>query len=279
MVRVWRAREFSWALDRTLLMGVLNVTPDSFSDGGLFAAHEAALAHGLAMAREGADIVDVGGESTRPGHVEVPTDEEIARVVPVIRDLARHAPVSIDTYKAATARAALEAGAAIVNDVWGFRRDPDIARVAAEFGAGAVLMDNRSIDPGVDIVPAIIETLSRSIEIALAAGLSEEAIVTDPGIGFGKTLAQNLEAIDRLDEIAALGFPVLLGASRKSSIGRITGREVPAERVHGTLGAHITGALRGASIIRAHDIAAHVDALRVADAIRARGWPLQGGRV
>lgn len=273
MVRVWRAREFSWALDRTLLMGVLNVTPDSFSDGGLFAAHEVALARGLAMAREGADIVDVGGESTRPGHVEVPADEEIARVVPVIRDLARHAPVSIDTYKAATARAALEAGAAIVNDVWGFRRDPDIARVAAAFRAGAVLMDNRSIDPGVDIVPAILETLSRSIEIALAAGLSEEAIVTDPGIGFGKTLAQNLEAIDRLDEIAALGFPVLLGASRKSSIGRITGRDIPAERVHGTLGAHITGIVRGASIIRAHDIAAHVDALRVADAIRTRGCP------
>ncbi len=268
--RTLRAGSRLIPLTRTLVMGVVNVTPDSFSDGGRFVTPDTAEAHGLMLAGEGADILDIGGESTRPGHTPVSADEEAARVVPVIERLAAKtdAVISIDTWKASVADAALTAGASIVNDVWGFQRDPGIARAAAAHGAGVVLMHNRAeADPAIDIMAEITAFLSRSVEIALKAGIAEDSIVLDPGIGFGKTLEQNPVVIARLDAVVKLGYPVLVGASRKRFIGQLTGRTDPGDRLAGTLAAHMAAVLGGASIIRAHDVAAHIDALAVAGAI------------
>jgi dihydropteroate synthase len=253
-----------------LVMGIVNVTPDSFSDGGLLESAEAAIAHGERLAAEGAAIVDVGGESTRPGHAAVDAETEMARVLPVIAGLkARTAkPVSIDSYKAQVAEAALAAGASIVNDVWGAQRDPRIAEVAARAGAPIVLMHNRdAADASLDIFAEVTRFLERSIAIATAAGVPRGQIVVDPGIGFGKTVRQNLDLIRHLDRLAVLGCPILLGASRKSTLGRITGREVPAERLAASIAAHLYGASRGAAIIRAHDVAEHIDALKTWAAI------------
>jgi dihydropteroate synthase len=259
---------------RPLLMGVVNVTPDSFSDGGLFAEAGTAVAHALALAGEGADIVDIGGESTRPGHAPLDAETEAARVLPVIRGTLAGStvPVSIDSYKSEVARAALAAGAAIVNDVWGCQRDPAIAAVAAEHGAPMILMHNReAADAGLDILAEVLRFLERSLAIATSAGVPRAQIVVDPGIGFGKTPEQNLLLIDRLDRLRdALGCPVLLGASRKSTLGLITGKTVPAERLAASLSAHLYGVMRGAAIIRAHDVDAHLDALKVWAAIGAR---------
>jgi dihydropteroate synthase len=273
----WAVRDLRLPIGgRTLLMGILNVTPDSFSDGGLFAAPEAALAHGEALVAEGADILDIGGESTRSGYVggAVPVDaaEELARVMPVVRALAPRlaVPVSIDTYKAKVAAAALDGGARIVNDVWGFQHDPDIARVAADYGAGVVLMHNRrDIAADVDMLAEVKDFLARAVDRALAGGVAEDRIVVDPGIGFGKTTEQDLMLIARIGDIRAMGFPVLLGASRKKFIGRLLDQADAMKRVCGTLGAHLMGVVAGADIIRAHDIAAHRDALRVFAAVRA----------
>ncbi|WP_066476176.1 dihydropteroate synthase [Bosea sp. WAO] len=255
-----------------LLMGVVNVTPDSFSDGGLFADPAVAIAHGLKLAQQGADIVDIGGESTRPGHERLDAAAELARVLPVIAGIATTSlvPISIDTYKAEVAEAALKAGAAIVNDVWGAQREPAIAEVAARFGAPMVLMHNRDdIDAGLDILADVLRFLEKSIGIAVAAGVPRSQIVLDPGIGFGKTPEQNLALIEKLDSLPnALGCPVLLGASRKSTLGLVTGKKIPAERLAATLAAHLYGVMRGAAIIRAHDIDEHVDALKIWAAIR-----------
>jgi dihydropteroate synthase len=266
---------------RTLVMGILNVTPDSFSDGGRFARLDAALAHATRMVADGADVIDVGGESTRPGHAPVSADEEIARVVPVIERLASAigVPISIDTSKAAVAAAAFAAGAAILNDVWGLTHDPDLAAVAAEHAAPVVVMHNReTIDPSLDIVADEIAFFRRAIGCAVAAGLPETDVIVDPGIGFGKTFEQNLEALARLDELAALGRPILLGTSRKSMIGRIL--DLPTEqRLYGTLSTNVAGILAGAAIVRVHDVRPHVEAARVADAIRAhRPGPTGGAR-
>lgn len=256
---------------RTLVMGILNVTPDSFSDGGLFAGEAEAVVQAERLVDEGAAILDVGGESTRPGHVPVPAEEEQARVVPVIRAVAPRLPVpiSIDTYKASTARAALEAGARIVNDVWGLQREPDIANVAAAYGAPVIIMHNReTIEPELDIVADMLAFFERSLAIAHRAGLADSEIVLDPGVGFGKTWNQHLEALRRLPEIRALGFPVLVGVSRKSLLGRLHDRETrPADRLHGSLAAHAVAATLGADIVRVHDVAAHIDAMRVVDAV------------
>lgn len=260
--------------ERTLIMGVVNVTPDSFSDGGRWFDPEAAIAHGKRLAAEGADILDVGGESTRPGAAAVTVQEEIARVVPVIRALAASvsAPISIDTMKAPVARAALEAGASVVNDVWGFQFDPDLARVAADAGALCVLMHNRREDDvSIDIFAEVCDFLSRSLDIALAAGVARERIVLDPGIGFGKTHAQSFELIRRLPELKArFALPVLLGASRKRCIGAASGVDVAAERVAGSVAAHLYGAIHGADIVRVHDVAEHRQALGVLRAIQGR---------
>ena len=251
------------------IMGILNVTPDSFSDGGRFQAVETAVSHARAMEEEGADVIDVGGESTRPGHTPVDAEEEIRRVVPAIKALkaAIRAPISIDTMKASVAAAAREAGADIVNAVWGLQRDPAIARVAAEHGAPVCVMHHRTeVDETLDVVEDMKRFLGRSIEIAQKAGIPDRAIMLDPGVGFGKTVAQNLTAIRRVDALAAMGFPVLLGTSRKSLIGHIIPRE-PAERVFGTVATSVVGWTNGATMFRVHDIRANRDALLVAQAV------------
>jgi dihydropteroate synthase len=256
---------------RTLLMGVLNVTPDSFSDGGDFDEPRSALDRVRAMIDEGADIIDVGGESTRPGSAEVHVEDELARVMPVLDALRGEIdwPVSIDTYKAIVARAAVDAGADIINDIWGLQRDPDMARVASDTGAAVILMHNRTeADASIDIVADVLNFLKRSLDIAADAGIRPDSIVLDPGIGFGKTWQQSIEVIAHLPDLAALGLPILLGASRKSFIGRLLGIETPKDRLNGTLAAHLAGAATGARIIRAHDIKAHREALDVFDAIR-----------
>jgi dihydropteroate synthase len=218
----------------------------------------------------GGAVLFVGGESPRRGASPVVAEEEIARVAPAIAALRQRVdvPISIDTSKARVAAAAVEAGASIINDVWGFQRDPDMARVVADTGAAAVLMHNRdSVDPTLDVVVDVLAFLSRSIDIALAAGIPEARLIVDPGFGFGKTPAQNLAVIRRLGEIAALGRPVLLGVSRKSTIGLLTGQTKPADRLAGSLAAGLIGVVNGATILRVHDVAPHVQALQVAHAI------------
>jgi dihydropteroate synthase len=258
---------------RTLVMGIVNVTPDSFSDGGRYPTADAAIAAGLQLAGEGADIVDVGGESTRPGHAPVDGETELARVLPVIAGLATAtaAPISVDTAKAAVAEAALKAGACIVNDVSGLGRDPGMAGVVAAHGAALVLMHNRAkADPALDILAELSTFFYRALDRALAAGIRPERIVLDPGIGFGKTLEQNLTILARLDTLAALGFPILIGVSRKSFIARLVPSE-PHDRLPGSIAANLIAVLAGAAIVRVHDVAAHVQALRVAEAIRGAG--------
>jgi dihydropteroate synthase len=259
---------------RTLVMGILNVTPDSFSDGGLFDVPDAAQSHAKALQEEGADIIDVGGESTRPGHTPVSPEEEQRRVLPVLQRLAGTVtvPISIDTYKASTARVALAAGASIVNDVWGLQRDPDIAAVAAEFAAPVIVMHNRQeIDPSIDIVSDMKRFFERSLELARRAGIPDRHIILDPGIGFGKSWEQHLEALRRLPEIKALGFPVLVGVSRKSVLGHIHNSSVPPkERLFGSIASHVVAIAKGADIVRVHDVRQHVEACRVADAILGR---------
>jgi dihydropteroate synthase len=255
---------------RTLIMGIVNVTPNSFSDGGLYPTAEAAVAAGLALVAEGADIVDVGGESTRPGHAPVDTETELARVLPVIKDLAARtaAPISIDTSKAAVAEAALKAGACMVNDVWGFMRDAKMAGVVAAHDAAVVIMHNRNkADPALDILVELSSFFAVALERAAHAGIRQDRIVLDPGIGFGKTLEQNLTILTRLEAFTALGFPILIGASRKSFIGRLSPSE-PQDRLPGTIAADVIAALAGAAIVRVHDVAAHVQAFKITDAIR-----------
>lgn len=265
-----------WPADlgrRVLVMGVLNVTPDSFSDGGRFDALPAALAQARRMVSEGADILDIGGESTRPGHAPVPAEQEQARILPAIRALAPAigVPVSVDTWKAATAEAALRAGGRIVNDIWGLQRDPDIASVAAAHGAGVVAMHNReSADASLDILDEMKRFFERTLAIARRAGIPDGHVMLDPGIGFGKTPDQQLDALRRLPDLCALGFPVLVGASRKSVLGRLAPRETrPDERLIPSIAAHVIAAQLGAAAVRVHDVAAHREALRVVEAVRA----------
>jgi dihydropteroate synthase len=256
---------------RPLVMGIVNVTPDSFSDGGDFLAADRAIEHGMRLVAEGADILDIGGESTRPGHAPVSAEEEIARVVPVIRALAARTdlPISIDTMKADVARAAIEAGASIINDVWGFQHDPALAQVAAAADVPVVVMHNREVDdPSVDMMAEVLAFLRRSIEIALAAGVKRERIIVDPGFGFGKTHPQSLMLVRDLARLREeLNCPVLLGVSRKRAIGRATGRDVPRERVIGSVATAVVGAMNGAAIVRVHDVAPHVDAMNMFAAI------------
>lgn len=252
------------------VMGVLNVTPDSFSDGGQFIEPAHAIAQAKRMVAEGADILDIGAESTRPygGAQPVTADEELRRLEPILPEVAAlGVPVSIDTMKAAVAAWALDHGAAIANDVWGLQRDPDMARVIAERGAPVIVMHNRdSADPAVDIMKDIAAFFTRSLDTAAKAGIPSGHIVLDPGIGFGKTPEQSMIALARLDELAAFGLPLLVGASRKRFIASVTPSE-PQQRLGGSLAAHLFAAQRGAAIIRAHDVAETVQALRVARAI------------
>jgi dihydropteroate synthase len=258
---------------RVLVMGIVNVTPDSFSDGGVFLDPGRAIACARDMALAGADILDIGGESSRPGHVTISADEEWARVEPVLAELAQGSelpPISIDTCKAEVAARALRSGASIVNDVWGVQRDPHMAKVAAESGAGIVLMHNRaSVDPSIDIVADILRFLERSVRIATSAGVPEENIALDPGIGFGKTIDQSFQAVAALPRLKAMGFPVLLGLSRKAFIGALSDPPAPTrQRLAGTLAANAFGSLHGADIIRVHDVAEHVQAVRMLERLR-----------
>jgi dihydropteroate synthase len=256
---------------RTVVMGVLNITPDSFSDGGRFLDPETAIAHGKRLVAEGADILDVGAESTRPygGAVRISREEEWERlrsVLPAVIDLG--VPVSIDTMKAAVAARALAMGAAVVNDVWGLQRDPDMARVIAEHGAAIIIMHNREAEDGtIDIMADIEAYFARSLEIAARAGIAREQIVLDPGIGFGKTQAQSITVIARLARLQGFGLPVLIGLSRKRFIASVVPSE-PHQRLGGSIAANLLATLAGATFVRVHDVAETVQALRVMTAIR-----------
>ena len=255
---------------RTLVMGILNVTPDSFSDGGRFDSVERAVLHAIQMMEQGADILDIGAESTRPGHEPVSADVEIRRLLPVLDALKGRVscPVSVDTTKAKVAEAALEAGATIVNDVWGFQKEPELAEIAAAHGAAVVLMHNRTnIDPMVDIIDDMLRFLETSLTIAQKAGISTDRISLDPGIGFGKTLEQNITAITHLARLKSLGCPLLVGASRKSMIGKII-ESTTDERLPGTLAIHTAAMLNGADMIRVHDVKEAVQAARVTDRLK-----------
>ncbi|MGE0061878.1 MAG: dihydropteroate synthase [Xanthobacteraceae bacterium] len=260
-----------------LVMGILNVTPDSFSDGGQFFESDAAIAQARRMAEDGADILDIGAESTRPygGQKPVTAEDEMERlrtVLPAVIALGRERgiPISIDTIKAKTCAWALEQGAAIANDVWGLQQDPDMARVVAEHSVPVIIMHNRDkADAGIDIVADINAFFARSLDIAAKAGIAREQIALDPGIGFGKTPEQSVETLRRYDEIDFAGLPVLVGASRKRFIASVV-PSTPDKRIGGSLAAHLHAAQKGAAIIRAHDVAETVQALRIAAAIGAQ---------
>lgn len=275
----WRVGGSEIVLARPLVMGILNVTPDSFSDGGEFADPAHAIAHAEQMIAEGADIIDVGGESTRPRATPVDAADERARVLPVIRELARRFPqtlISIDTVKSETAAAALGAGARIVNDVSGFRLDPAMAPLCAREKCGVVLMHSRGTVSTMasyeladydDVVGQVVGELRSSLDTALAAGIEADAVVLDPGLGFSKRAEHSLAVIAAVPAIAALGRPVLIGASRKRFIGDLTGVREPSGRQYGTVGANVAGLLLGARIFRVHDVAPTRQALDVAWAV------------
>jgi dihydropteroate synthase len=280
MASVWETARGPVTLDRPRIVGILNVTPDSFWDGGRYAALDAAVACAAALIEHGADIIDVGGESTRPGARSVPVEEERARVVPVVRELLRRWPdliVSVDTVKAEVAGAALAEGAAVVNDVSGLRLDPRLGEVVAEAGAGLVLMHSRgsveemaSYDTaryGPDPVGEIASELAAALDRATAAGIPRSAIVLDPGLGFSKRTEHSVAVIAHLDRILTLGRPVLVGPSRKRFVGELAGGLPPAERLEGTLAACVVALQRGARLFRVHDVLAVRRALTVAEAL------------
>lgn len=279
MSRVWQCGRYPLSLERPLVMGIVNVTPDSFSDGGEHATTDAAVEHGLRLVREGADILDVGGESTRPGSDEVPPDVESARVLPVVERLAREAgvPVSIDTRHAEVAHAALASGASIVNDVAGFR-DRAMVEVAAASDAGLAVMHmlgepkSMQVNPRYDDVVAEVRAfLGHQATALLAAGVAPERICVDPGIGFGKTLDHNLALLRALSELASLGYPVLVGASRKRMIGDLTGEPEPKRRLGGSVAVALWAATHGASVVRVHDVRETKQALTVWGALEGSG--------
>jgi dihydropteroate synthase len=262
---------------KTCIMGILNVTPDSFSDPGVHFDPGKAVERAFMMVDEGADIIDIGGESTRPGSDPLPAAEELRRVLPVIEALAKRltVPLSIDTYKAETARMAMDAGASMVNDISGGRFDPDMPKVAAEYKVPIVLMHIKGTPKGMQVnptyaalIPEIIDYLLESIEKAVSAGVREEMIIVDPGIGFGKTFEHNLGILNNLQEFAALGKPLLVGPSRKAFIGKILAGVSPAARVEGTAAAVAISIMKGANIVRVHDVKEMAKVAKVADAIK-----------
>ncbi|AIQ66278.1 dihydropteroate synthase [Paenibacillus graminis] len=262
--------------ERTLIMGILNVTPDSFSDGGLWAEPEKAVEHALQMAAEGADIIDIGGESTRPGHQPVGLEDELARVLPVIESIHRAAPqlpLSIDTYKAEVARQAVQAGAHIINDVWGAKADPDMAAVAAEAGCPIILMHNRLERNYRELVSDMCADLEESVNLALAAGVKPENIILDPGIGFAKDYAENLQAMMNLDRLTELGYPLLLATSRKKFIRTVLDLP-PDDVVEGTAATVAFGIAQGCQIVRVHDVARIKRTVQMCDAMLYAASPL-----
>ena len=279
-IRQWKLARRSLPYgERTLVMGVLNVTPDSFSDGGKFYSPERAVKHALQMIAEGADIVDIGGESTRPGSAFVSEAEELQRVIPIIKTLAAETPVpiSVDTTKSAVARAALEAGAEIINDISALRFEPAIANEVAKAKAGLVLMHSRGtpktmqqLPPAAAILPEVISGLRESIAIAQQRGVAPDSIAIDPGIGFSKTAEQNVELIARLDQLVTefADFPVMIGTSRKSFIGKLLNNAPADHRLYGTVASVVASAMKGAHIVRVHDVKPAIEGLLISDAIR-----------
>ncbi|RNA66015.1 dihydropteroate synthase [Alteribacter keqinensis] len=257
---------------KSYVMGILNLTPDSFSDGGKHGQKSEAVAHALQMIEEGADIIDVGGESTRPGATMVPADEELRRVIEPLKDVRTHVnvPISIDTYKADVARAAIEAGADIINDVWGAKYDPDMARVAAEYDVPIILMHNRETPHYNDLMNDIKDDLNESIDICLSAGVKEERIILDPGIGFAKTYEENLLVMRHVGKITEMGFPVLLGTSRKSLIAKTLNLPVE-ERMEGTGATVCYGIEKGCDIVRVHDVKPISRMVKMMDAMIGKG--------
>ncbi len=269
----WGKWEMAWGR-RTYVMGIVNATPDSFSGDGLEHDVEAAVEQGLRFQAEGADIIDVGGESTRPGSTPVDAEEEMRRILPVIRGLAARLdiPVSIDTYKSEVARAALDAGASVINDVWGLKHDPDMARLAASAGVPVILMHNQVGTDYEDLVPDVITALRSSLETALEAGAPRENVILDPGMGFGKTAEHNLEILRRLAEFKVLGRPLLVGMSRKRTIGYVLDAPVD-DRVEGTAATVALSVANGADIVRVHDVKVMARVARMSDAV-VRGWEM-----
>ena len=269
-------RPFEWG-SRTYVAGVINMTPDSFSGDGLGGDVEAAVGQALRFQEWGADIIDVGGESTRPpslyaGAAPTSEDVEISRIIPVIEALHQRVdlPISVDTFKAEVARRALDAGASMINDIWGFTRDAEMARVAAEAGAPVILMHNQEHTRYADLVPDVIGALKRRCEAAVAAGVARENVILDPGMGFGKTAEHNLEILRRLGEFSVLGRPLLMGMSRKSTIGYVLDLPVE-ERVEGTAATVALSIANGADVVRVHDVKEMVRVARMSDAV-VRGW-------
>ncbi|PRR77798.1 Dihydropteroate synthase [Clostridium liquoris] len=263
-------KEFKFG-ERTYIMGILNVTPDSFSDGGKFNDLERAVQHAKEMIDDGADIIDVGGESTRPNHTPVSEEEEINRVIPIIKELRKHfdIPISIDTYKGKVAELSIEAGANLINDVWGFKKDPYIAEVAAKYDVSCCLMHNRDNTEYKNFIEDMLKDLQESVDIALRAGVKKENIILDPGIGFAKTYEQNLEAMNNLERLSELGYPVLLGTSRKSMIGNAL--NLPSnERVEGTVATTVIGIMKNCDFVRVHDVLENKRAAMMTDAIIRR---------
>lgn len=264
-------REFD-TKNKTYVMGILNVTPDSFSDGGRFNEMDKALRHVEQMIEEGMDILDIGGESTRPGYTLLSEEEEISRVTPVIEKVKSRfdIPVSLDTYKGKVAQAGIEAGADLINDIWGLKYDNSIAGVISESGLPCCLMHNRKEPDYTDFMQDVAADLADTIHLAQKAGIKEDRIILDPGVGFGKTYENNLEVIHCLDELHILGFPLLLGTSRKSVIGLTL--DLPAsERIEGTLVTTVYGVMKGASFVRVHDVRENVRAIKMAEAIKNSG--------
>lgn len=257
--------------DKTLVMGILNVTPDSFSDGGKYSGVQQALTYAEQMITNGVDIIDVGGESTRPGHVQISDKEEIERIVPIIKALRRKFDVliSVDTYKSRVAEAAIAAGAHIINDIWGAKYDSEIANVAAKWNVPIILMHNRNNTAYSNFQKDVLKDLTESIEIALSAGVPQENIWLDPGVGFVKSVEQNLEAIQLIGRITELGYPVLLGTSRKSFIGKILNTTVE-ERLEGSLATICYGINQGCNIVRVHDVKETVRTVRIMDALTGK---------
>jgi dihydropteroate synthase len=289
-IRQWRLARRSLPYgERTLVMGVLNVTPDSFSDGGQFLSFDQAIAHAEQMIDEGADIIDVGGESTRPGSEFVSTEEELRRVIPIIEQLTanRSVPISIDTTKAPVAHAALLAGAEIVNDISALRFEPLLADEVAKANAGLVLMHSRGtpktmqqLAPAAEIITEVIDGLRESIAVAQQHRVAPESIAIDPGIGFGKTAEQNVELIAKLDQLARkfADFPIMIGTSRKSFIGKLLDGAPADQRLYGTIASIVASVLNGAHIVRVHDVKAAVEAVKVADAIKRLSPPVSEAR-
>jgi dihydropteroate synthase len=257
---------------KTMIMGILNITPDSFSDGGSYIDLDTAIRHAKEMVENGADIIDVGGESTRPGHERISDEEEIARVVPIIKALVKevHVPISIDTYKSEVAKQAIEAGAHIINDIWGAKADPKMAEVAATYQVPIILMHNRDNKDYKNLIDDMIVDLKESIEIVKAAGVKDENIIIDPGVGFAKTFEGNIETIRQLDRFSDLGYPILLGTSRKSFIGKIFDLP-PKERDEATGATTCLGIQKGCDIVRVHNVRVNARLAKMMDVLVGKG--------